>query len=172
MRDTNEYEISDLDHYYEFFGGLSAAVEQSSGKKPQMLITDTTGELVCTTSVSRALKRGINTRLLNPRWIQALLKHDYHGAQKVSDRVENLIGFAATVGVESKTFSRVAGELLFNREVFQALKENNPFAAREMARRLMEAVNRGYWQASEEELEQLRELFLEIEGELEEITQN
>lgn len=172
VRDTNEYEISDLDHYYEFFGGLSAAVEQSSGKKPQMLITDTTGELVCTTSVSRALKRGINTRLLNPRWIQGLLKHDYHGAQKVSDRVENLIGFAATVGVESKTFSRVASELLFNREVFQALKENNPFAAREMARRLMEAVNRGYWQATEEELEQLRELFLEIEGELEENTQN
>lgn len=171
VRDTNEYEISDLDHYYEFFGGLSAAVGQCSGRKPRLLISDTTGERVVTDSASRALKRGINTRLLNPRWIRGLLKHNYHGAQKVSDRVENLIGFAATVGVESKTFSRVAQQLLFDRETFQALKDNNPFAAGEVAHRLREAVNRGYWQATEEEMEQLKEVFMEIEGDLEEIAE-
>ncbi|RJX28090.1 MAG: magnesium chelatase subunit H [Dethiobacter sp.] len=168
VRDTHEYEITDLDHYYEFFGGLSRAVEEIRGEKPRMLFSDTTGEIVSTVKVSQAIKRGINTRLLNPLWIKGLLKHDYHGAQKVSDRVEYLIGLAATVGVESKTFSRVADGLLFNPEILEALKKNNPFATQEMTKRLMEAVKRGYWEATEEELEKLRDLYLQIEGDLEE----
>ncbi|MCI5180752.1 MAG: cobaltochelatase subunit CobN, partial [Candidatus Electrothrix sp. AW3_4] len=91
VRDSHEYEIMDLDHYYEYFGGLSRTVEAVKGEAPVMLISDTTKEVIRTETVKESLNRGIRTRLLNPKWIDALLEHDYHGAQKIGDRVENLI---------------------------------------------------------------------------------
>ncbi len=41
IRSSRDYEITDLDHYYEYFGGLARTVEETSGKKAMMLISDT-----------------------------------------------------------------------------------------------------------------------------------
>jgi len=118
VRDTHEYEVTDLDHYYEFFGGLSKAVETVKGEKPEMLISDTTREVIRTETVDRAIQRGVRTRLLNPKWIDGMLKHDYHGGQKIADRVEYLLGLAATTNrVDNWIWSRVAENYVFNEEM-------------------------------------------------------
>ncbi|MEX2752800.1 MAG: cobaltochelatase subunit CobN [Candidatus Freyarchaeota archaeon] len=169
VRDTHEYEVTDLDHYYEFFGGLSKAVEDVRGEKPEMLISDTTREQIKTETVDRAIQRGVRTRLLNPKWINGMLKHQYHGGQKIADRVEYLLGFAATTNkVENWIWSKVAEDYVFNEEMRKRLQENNKWALHEMMGRLLEANQRGYWQATQEELDKLRQLYLELEGELEE----
>ncbi|MCI5143377.1 MAG: hypothetical protein D3909_16980, partial [Candidatus Electrothrix sp. ATG1] len=54
-----------------------------------------------------------------------------------------------------------------DQETRNFFEENNPWALEEIARRLLEADNRGLWQADEEALEGLREFYLEIEGWLE-----
>lgn len=169
VRDTHEYEVTDLDHYYEFFGGLSKAVENIKGEKPEMLISDTTKELIKTETVDKAIQRGVRTRLLNPKWIDGMLKHHYHGGQKVAERVEYLLGFAATTNkVDNWIWSKVAEDYVFNEEMRKRLQENNKWALHEMMGRLLEANQRGYWQATQEELDKLRRLYLEVEGELEE----
>ncbi|MEM2145317.1 MAG: magnesium chelatase subunit H, partial [Candidatus Jordarchaeaceae archaeon] len=169
VRDTHEYEVTDLDHYYEFFGGLSKAIETVKGEKPEMLITDTTKELIRTETVDKAIQRGVRTRLLNPKWIDAMLKHNYHGGKKIADRVEYLLGFAATTNkVDNWIWSKVAKDYLFNEDMRKRLQENNKWALHEMIGRLLEANQRGYWQATQEELDKLRQLFLEVEGEIEE----
>ena len=43
VRNNVEYELTDLDHYYEFYGGLAKAVENEKGEKPVMLVADTVG---------------------------------------------------------------------------------------------------------------------------------
>lgn len=173
IRDTTDYEIADLDHYYEYFGGLARTVESVRGQAPVMLITDTTRELVRTESVGDALERGIRTRLLNPKWIDGMLAHDVHGAQKISERVQYLLGFAATThAVRDWVFSAVASRFMFDEEMRNRLKDNNPFAAEEIARRLQEACKRGYWNASDQEIASLRDAFLELEGDIEEQTEN
>jgi cobaltochelatase CobN len=83
IRDSNDYEIIDLDHYYEFFGGLSKSIETIKGEKPEMLISDTTKEIPKTEFVGDVITRGVRTRLLNPKWADELLKHEFHGAQKI-----------------------------------------------------------------------------------------
>ena len=50
-----EYELTDLDHYYEFYGGLSKAVENQKGEKPVMLVADTVGEDVKVQDIQEAL---------------------------------------------------------------------------------------------------------------------
>ncbi len=169
VRDTHEYEIVDLDHYYEFFGGLSRTVESVKGHAPVMLITDTTKEVLRTETVGESLNRGIRTRLLNPKWIDALLDHEYHGAQKIADRVENLIGFAATThAVDNWVWSSVLDRYVRDKGLFGRMAANNRFAMEEILKRLIEADSRGYWQATEEEKKLLRDRYLELEGMIEE----
>lgn len=168
VRDCHEYEIADLDHYYEFFGGLSRSVESVKGVVPMMLISDTTREVIRTEAVGDALNRGLRTRLLNPQWIDGMLQHDYHGAQQISDRVENLIGFAATThAVDNWVWSAVTTRYLEDQTMFERLSANNRFASEEILKRLFEAERRGYWQASEEEMAILRQRYLQLEGMIE-----
>lgn len=169
VRDSHEYEIADLDHYYEFFGGLALSVETVTGQRPEMLITDTTKEIIRTETVGEAINRGVRTRLLNPRWIEGLLEHHFHGAQKIGDRVEYLLGLAATThAVESWVFSAVTERYVLDEAMFGRLAHNNRFAAEALLQRLAEAAQRGYWQATEAELQALKERYLTLEGLIEE----
>ncbi len=169
VRNTHEYDFVDLDHYYEFFGGLSKAVELNRGEKPEMLVSDTTEEIIKVKDVNAVISKGIRTRLLNPKWANALLEHDQHGAQKIGDRVENILGFAATTKeVNNWIWNDVSEFYLFNEEMRNKLKENNKWATHEMALRLYEAYKRGYWKATEEQIKKLKEIILEVEGWIEE----
>ncbi len=169
VRNNTEYELTDLDHYYEFYGGLSKAVEQSKGEKPLMLVADTTGEDVKVRGIQEELNRGIFTRLLNPVWIEGMMHHDYHGVQQINRRFENVMGFAATTeAVPSELFSRMTQCYAADQELRSRMQSSNPWAYMNMMERLMEASNRGYFDATEEELETIRGAYLEAEGEAEE----
>jgi len=169
VRDSHDYEITDLDHYYEFFGGLSKSVEVLKGEKPEMLIADTTREVVKVESIKEAIERGTITRILNPKWINEMLKHEFHGAQKIADRVEYLLGLAATTNaVKNWIWDKVAERFMFDEEIFERLKESNPYGTKEILERLLEANRRGYWKADEEILEELEDKYLELDGMLEE----
>jgi cobaltochelatase CobN len=169
VRDCHEYEVMDLDHYYEFFGGLARTVEAARGVAPEMLISDTSKEAILTEAVGEAINRGVRTRLLNPRWIDDLLQHDYHGAQKVGERVENLIGFAATThAVENWVWSAVTDRYVRDEALFERMRQNNPYATQEMLERLLEAHDRGYWDAADDELDLVRQRYLSLEGGIEE----
>jgi cobaltochelatase CobN len=168
IQDSYEYDVTDLDHYYEFFGGFARAVENARGEKPQLITTNTATERIRTEDVSEAIARGALTRTLNPKWIDAMLQHEYHGAQKVADRVEYLVGLSATTGaVPESVWEATAETLLFDEEMRQRLEENNRFAAHEIAKRLYEADRRGYWHPSEEEQQQLMDLLMNYEEDLE-----
>ncbi|MDH6671015.1 cobaltochelatase CobN [Paenibacillus sp. LBL] len=168
IRSNHEHEIIDLDHYYEFFGGLAKSVEISKGETVDIFISDTTREHVLTEELQYSVQRGVRTRMLNPKWIEGMLKHDYHGAQKVADRMENLLGLAATTNqVDSWIFSAVHQEYVADEHRSKQMKDNNRWAYHGMLETLLESHQRNYWNASEEELEMLRNRYLEIEGDLE-----
>ena len=169
VRNNVEYELTDLDHYYEFYGGLSKAVEKYKGEKPVMLVADTTGETVDVQRIDEALNRGIAARILNPKWIEGMMRHEYHGVQQINKRFENVMGFAATTdAVDSEIFSRMTQCYAADETLRHRMQKSNRWAYMKMMERLMEANNRGYYQATDEELMQIREAYLEAEGEAEE----
>ena len=98
-----------------------------------------------------------------------MLNHDYHGAQHIADRVENMVGLAATTNqVDNWIWSDIAERYIFDEKMRKRLEENNCQATAEIISRLFEAYKRGYWEATEEELGKLREAYLELEGTIEE----
>ncbi|MNP37198.1 Aerobic cobaltochelatase subunit CobN [compost metagenome] len=98
VRSDHEHEVTDLDHFYEFFGGLAKSVSMMKGTDADIYISDTTGERPRTEDAAAAIGRGLRTRLLNPKWINGLLEHPFHGAQKIAERFGIMVGLAATTG--------------------------------------------------------------------------
>ncbi|MHA1333566.1 MAG: magnesium chelatase subunit H [Candidatus Odinarchaeia archaeon] len=168
VRDTVEYEITDLDHYYEFLGGLTKTVENIKGNRPLVLVADTTREKLKVEKVEEAVKRGVVTRIINPKWLNAMIKSGYNGAAKIADRVEYMLGLAATVGgVENWMWNSVAERIVFS-DIGEKIKENNPWAFRKLVSRLIEAGKRGYWRLDEDMLKKLEDEYLKTESLLEE----
>jgi cobaltochelatase CobN len=101
--------------------------------------------------------------------MQAMRRHGYKGAFEMAATVDSLFGWDATTGViadwqyEKLTESYVLDPV--NREF---LTDSNPWALHGMAERLLEAVDRGLWEAPEPAtLDALRQAYLETEGDLE-----
>lgn len=169
IRSTHEWEVTDSDHYYEYFGGLAKAVEGAKGSRAEMYITDSTGERTLADTAKDSIARAVRTRLTNPQWIDGLLKHPHHGAQSIARRFEHVLGLAATTGeVEPWVFEQLHAVYVADEERSRQLEENNRFAYHAMIERLLESGQRGYWQPSEPELEQLRSKYLSAESRLEE----
>lgn len=170
-RSSHEHEVTDLDHYFEFFGGLSRAVERASGRRPTMLITDSTGDRPRTEDVKTAIVRGLRTRALNPAWIDALLAHPHRGGTELATRVDNALGLAATThAVLSWAFDALHDRYVRDEDLRRRFVDNNPFALARMMATLRERANRGYWDALTERLEELTTCALELEGTLEDRT--
>ncbi|MBD3196850.1 MAG: hypothetical protein GF317_17475 [Candidatus Lokiarchaeota archaeon] len=165
IRDSSEYHITDLDHYYEFTGGLAKSYEKMSGKKANVFIADSSTKNIKVDTLEASIKEGTITRTLNPKWIKGLLNHKYHGGQKVAERVENILGLAATTDkVDNWIWDKAYDQYIENQEINDALKENNKFAMMDIVKNMLQAEMRGYWDATDSQIDNLKKTYLELES--------
>jgi KaiC/GvpD/RAD55 family RecA-like ATPase len=89
--------------------------------------------------------------------------------EKIAERIENLLGLAATTNaVENWMWDKVAERFVFDEEIFEKLRRNNIYATKEILERLIEAERRGYWETDNEVIDKIIYKYLELEGMLEE----
>jgi len=171
-RSSHEYEITDLDHYYEFFGGLAKSVEMVKGRSAKMYISDTAGERIYSEGVGDSISRGVRTRILNSKWIDGMLAHNYHGVQNIAKRFENILGLAATTNsVDSWIYDELFACYLRDESLREKLAHDNPHAYMKILEFMMEYYKRGYWQAGEEQIRELKDIYLQLEEDIEETLQ-
>jgi magnesium chelatase subunit H len=157
--DSAENSLGDVDHYYEYIGGLTAAVTHTSGKRPETFVADTYQARPKVRTLRDAMNLESRTRLLNPRWYEAQLAHGYQGVHAVTLRLENTFGMQATSGaVDEWVFTAAARTYLFDGELRTRMQEVNPLAVKRFADRLVEARDRGLWTPSDEDSRQLDEI--------------
>jgi magnesium chelatase subunit H len=154
--DSAERSLADSDHYFEYLGGVSAAVKAAGGRAPRVLVSDTYSPKAKIRDIDEALRLESRTRLLNPRWYEAMLEHGFQGVREVAQRLDNTFGWSATVdAVDDWIFSAAAATFLFDDQLRDRMAAVNPAAVRSMALRLDEADRRGLWQPSDEERSRL-----------------
>ena len=142
-QDNREHDLLDSDDYYQFEGGLTAAVKHVSGHDPAVYHADHSRP---ESPRIRTLEEEI-ARVVNPKWIAGVMRHGYKGAFEMTATVDYLFAFAATTkAVKSHHFDLVAEAYLADNEVAEFLRANNPAALAEMKARLSEAIARGLWQ--------------------------
>jgi cobaltochelatase CobN len=169
--DSREHDIADSDDYYQYHGGMIATVRSLTGEAPRAYVGDSTRpDNVRTRTLAEESARVFRSRVVNPRWIQAMRRHGYKGAFELAATVDYLFGWDATTGVVADwMYEQLTASYVLDPETKQFLEKSNPWALREITERLLEAAGRGLWEAPDEQtLEALREVFLQVEGQLEE----
>jgi cobaltochelatase CobN len=121
-------------------------------------------------TLTEETRRVFRASVANPRWIASMIRHGYKGAAELSATVDYLFGYDATTGVaEDWMYEQVAQRYLLDEDVAEFMTRSNPWAARAIAERLIEAAERGLWAAPEAStLADIRDRYLALEGELEE----
>ncbi|MET0227199.1 MAG: cobaltochelatase subunit CobN, partial [Actinomycetes bacterium] len=169
--DTREHDIADSDDYYQYHGGMVATVRHLTGAAPRAYVGDSTRpEQVRTRSLHEESARVFRSRVVNPRWVQAMRRHGYKGAFELAATVDYLFGWDATTGVVADwMYERLTAAYVLDPETREFLEQSNPWALRGITERLLEAVDRGLWEAPEDAtLQALRQVYLQVEGQLEE----
>ena len=146
-QDNREHDILDSDEYYEFEGGLAAAVTTVSGQAPAQWHGDhSRPDAPRIYTLQEEIARVIRGRVVNPKWIAGAMRHGYKGAAEMAATVDFLFAFAATTdAVHDHQFDLVAQAYLDDPHVLEFLRRNNPAALEEIKARLQEAIRRGLW---------------------------
>ncbi|MBE3586459.1 MAG: cobaltochelatase subunit CobN [Thermoanaerobacter sp.] len=167
---TDEYDLFGCCCYFGTHGGMTAAARVASGKEVRTYYGDTREpEHVEVRTLADEIRRVVRTKLLNPKWIEGQKRHGYKGAGDISKRIGRVYGWEATTQeVDDWIFDDITRTFILDEENRRFFEEHNPWALEEIARRLLEAHQRGLWNADPEVLEGLKEHYLEIEGWLEE----
>jgi cobaltochelatase CobN len=167
---TDEYDLFGCCCYFGTHGGMTAAARTLSGKVVKTYYGDTREpEHVEVRDLADEIRRVVRTKLLNPKWIEGMKRHGYKGAGDISQRVGRVYGWEATTrDVDDWIFDDIARTFMMDEENRRFFEENNPWALEEMARRLMEAAERGLWDPAPDVKEALTQLYVEIEGWIEE----
>lgn len=168
--DTREHDIADSDDYFQYHGGMVAMVRALSGQNPAAYVGDSAvPHAVKTRTLGEETKRVFRARVVNPKWISAMQRHGYKGAFELAATVDYLFGFDATAGVvDDWMYTKLAESYVFDEQVQQFLRQSNPWALRGMTERLLEAAERGLWAEPDASvLDDLRAVYLELEGQLE-----
>ncbi len=170
-QDTREHDIVDSDDYFQYHGGMVAAVRALTGSSPEAYVGDSAvPDTVKTRTLQEETHRVFRARVVNPKWIAAMQRHGYKGAFEMAATVDYLFGYDATAGVvDDWMYEKLAQTYVFDETNRAFMQKSNPWALRGVAERLLEAADRGLWaEPDAATIDGLKQTYLQLEGDLEE----
>ena len=166
--DSVEYGLTDIQEYYGNTGGLKLAAEKQSGKQVEASFVESFSKDTNPRKLKDLLRMEYRTKLLNPKWAEAMAEQGSGGAYEISQRMTALVGWGGTANFKDNwVYDQAVDTYALDAEMAAKLREANPEAFRNIVARAIEAQGRGLWNADEEKLEKLRELYESAEDELE-----
>ena len=167
-QDNLEQDLFDSSDYFEFHGGLVAAVSMASNTEPQAYFGDSSdpSRPGVRTLQGEAL-RVYRSRVVNPKWLAAIQRHGYRGGLEMAATVDALFGFSATTGIVTDWMFEGIAESFANGDAQRFLQRDNPWALNAIVERLLEAEQRRLWAPKHETLERLRTALLSSESTVE-----
>jgi magnesium chelatase subunit H len=166
--DSFEIGITDVDHYFEYLGGVSNAVEKHAQTRPAIYLSDALSRETSVRSVEEMVRLETRAKTLNPKWYEGMLRHGFRGVAEIESHVTNTFGWSATAdAVDDWVYTEVARTFVLDSEMLERLRHLNPHSARALVARLLEAEGRGFWDAEAGVIEKLRDIFSGLEDQIE-----
>ena len=168
-QDSREHDLLDSNDYYQFQGGMAAAVRHLSGRQPAMYHGDHGNpQAPRVRTLKEEIGRVVRSRVVNPKWIDGVKRHGYKGAFEMAATVDYLFGFDATARVVGDhQYAMVADAYVLDDATRDFVNEHNPRALHDMLSRLLEAMQRGLWQSPGDYRARLENLLLDHEQRME-----
>jgi len=174
IEDTMEQDEFDSSDWYAFHGGFITAVSEVSGEEPASYVGDSSDpDNVSVYTNEEKVRKAMRARVLNPEWLDSMEEHGYKGAGDLSQTVDVTLGWDATTGVVSDTlWEAVAEKYAFDEDRQEWMRDVNPWALESITDTLLEAIERGLWDADDDVEERLTDLNLRVDGDIEEQSSN
>jgi magnesium chelatase subunit H len=158
--DSVEYGLTDIQEYYANTGALKQAAEKRQGKKVTASFVESFSKDTTPRKLDDLLRMEYRTKLLNPKWAEAMAAQGSGGVYEISQRMTALIVWGGTTGFkEDWVYDQAANTYALDEAMAAQLRQANPEAFRNIVGRMIEANNRGLWQADEALLNQLQTLY-------------
>ncbi|WP_459931466.1 cobaltochelatase subunit CobN [Desulfosporosinus burensis] len=160
VRDST-YGALDNDDVAQYLGGLTLAAKWASGKDVDAYIANTRlgVDNLKIQTLREFVSQELDSRLLNPKFVEAMLKEGYAGSATLAKWIGNVFLIAATTGaISDNAWHDLAATYIFNDAVRAKL---DPYALQAMIGYQLEAARKGMWQASKEDLTQLSNVYMQ-----------
>eukprot|EP00903_Cladosiphon_okamuranus_P008053 g7767.t1 len=180
--DSVEYGLTDIQEYYANTGALKKAAEtaqaRSTGhegeqqhrppKRVGVSVVEAYGKDVQPRELESTLRIEYRSKLLNPKWAEAMANQGSGGAFEVSQRMTALIGWSGTTGfMDEWVYDGAAETYALDDEMSAKLRKSNPEAFQNVLKRLLEAKGRGYWDPDDDVLERIQQQYADVEDDIE-----
>ena len=163
-----ELGVTSIDHYFDTLGGIARSVEKGSGRSLAVYVGDQTRGAGKVRSLDEQVSLEARTRMLNPKWYEALLNHGGEGVRQIEASVTNTLGWSATTGkVAPWVYRDIAKTFVLDKALRERMAELNPRASAKLANRLVEAHERAYWQPDADMLDALHDAVDDLDDRIE-----
>ncbi|RBI61110.1 cobaltochelatase subunit CobN [halophilic archaeon] len=169
IEDTAEQDEFDSSDWYAFHGGFITAVSEIAGEEPASYVGDSADpDNVDVYTNEEKVRKAMRARVLNPDWLDSMEDHEYKGAGDLSTTVDVVLGWDATTGVVSDAlWDDVAEKYAFDEDRQEWMRDVNPWALESITDTLLEAIDRGLWDADDETADRVRDVNLRVDGDIE-----
>ncbi len=166
-----EIDLLDIDDVYGYLGGMNSFVRAyGKGEAMSFMGDGSDPDRVRTRDTKEELQFVYRSKILNPKFVDGLKRHGYRGVAEIANLTEYTFGWDATSDiVDDWVYEKLTETYLFDDDTREWMEDENPHAMMDMMDRLFEAVDRGMWDAKPETLERMKEIYLELEGRVEEV---
>lgn len=170
-RSSNTWGPLSLDHVYEFMGGITLAVRETTGKDPDGYFSDLRqpGRAKVTTAVG-AIREEARTTLWNPKFITGMQREGASAAASLTETVRNMYGWnvmqpsVISQDMWDETY-RVYIEDRHELQMREYFEAKNPFAYQDLTAVMLETARKGYWTPDANQLQELAKLHTELVAE-------
>jgi cobaltochelatase CobN len=169
-QDTREHDIVDSDDYFQYHGGMVAAVRALTGESPEAYVgdsavPDTVRPRRCRRRPTGSSGPGWSTRSGSPRCSGTATRGASSWPRPSTTCSATTPPPASSTTGCTRSWPR---GYVFDETNRAFMQKSNPWALRGISERLLEAADRGLWEEpSAETLAGLQRTYLELEGDLE-----
>ncbi len=161
-RSSNVHGLLSTDHPFEYLGGLSATAKQVNGTHPELYISNARSAQATMTGADTFLSNELRTRYQNPQWIEGMKREGYAGTVNMLKVVNNLFGWQVMDSnmVRADQWQAMHDTYVMDQRdlgLNEWFAEHNPTAQAQLIERMVEAIRKGYWDASQQTREELLE---------------
>ena len=167
-RSSNLRGLLDMDHPFEYLGGISLAVQHLDGKAPQLYISNMRDpKKAKLQTAERFLATELRAVYQHPNWVKEMQKEGYAGTLEMLDVINNFWGWQVmdrnvVRDDQWQEFHEVYIKDKYNLDMKEWFEKSNPTAKAQIAERMLEAIRKDYWKASEQTKKELVQVYQEL----------
>ncbi|MGE4416041.1 MAG: cobaltochelatase subunit CobN [Marinobacterium sp.] len=177
-RSSNLRGLLDTDHPFEYLGSISMAVKYLDGEAPQLYISNMRDPRKARLQdAANFMAMELRSVYQHPNWVKEMMQEDYAGTLNMLKTINNFWGWQVmdrnvVRDDQWQAFHEVYVKDKYELGLREWFEQSNPTALAQISERMIEAIRKGYWEASDETLRELVEVYTEIAAKHDVYTEN